>query len=220
MGSKAPENPNARPPLVVKTSPLEEDFLVGSSVLGAGINGKVVECTDRRSGNKCALKVIRDCVESRREVELQWKASSCPQVVSLVAVYQKTEYTSHSMSKKLLVVMECMEGGELFDRISIKDAFTEKEAALIMKEICQAVKYLHDMNIAHRDLKPENLLYVSREPGAQLKLGDFGFAKQTLDSVGLQSAKYTPYYAAPEVLGPAGRRYISMSSAFFFFAYF
>merc|ERR1712012_1178000 len=71
MGSKAPENPNARPPLVVKTSPLEEDFLVGSSVLGAGINGKVVECTDRRSGNKCALKVIRDCVESRREVGFQ-----------------------------------------------------------------------------------------------------------------------------------------------------
>jgi len=105
------------------------------------------------------------------------------------------------------VVMECMEGGELFDRISIKDAFTEKEAALIMKEICLAVKHLHDMNIAHRDLKPENLLYGSSEPGAQLKLGDFGFAKQTVDSVGLQSAKYTPYYAAPEVLGPVGRRY-------------
>merc|ERR1712038_2020307 len=99
MGSNGPDYPNARPPLVVKTTPLKEDFLVGSSVLGAGINGKVVECTERRSGNKCALKVIRDCAESRSEVELQWKASSCPQVVSLVAVYQKTEYTSHSMSK-------------------------------------------------------------------------------------------------------------------------
>ena len=51
MGSNAPDYPNARPPLVVKTSPLEEDFLVGSSVLGAGINGKVVECTDRRLGH-------------------------------------------------------------------------------------------------------------------------------------------------------------------------
>ena len=51
MGSNAQDYPNARPPLVVKTSPLEEDFLVGSSVLGAGINGKVVECTDRRLGH-------------------------------------------------------------------------------------------------------------------------------------------------------------------------
>lgn len=37
------------------------------------------------------------------------------------------------------------------------------EAAQIMREICLAVKYLHDMNIAHRDLKPENLLYT--KPG-------------------------------------------------------
>ena len=58
MGSNGPDYPNARPPLVVKTSPLEEDFLVGSSVLGAGINGKVVECTDRRLGHifaQCGL---------------------------------------------------------------------------------------------------------------------------------------------------------------------
>jgi len=31
-----------------------------------------------------------------------------------------------------------------------------------MKDICVAVKYLHDMNIAHRDLKPENLLYTEK----------------------------------------------------------
>ena len=51
MDSNAPDYLNPRPPLVVKTSPLEEDFLVGSSVLGAGINGKVLECTDRRLGH-------------------------------------------------------------------------------------------------------------------------------------------------------------------------
>lgn len=36
------------------------------------------------------------------------------------------------------------------------------EAAELMKDICIAVKYLHDMNIAHRDLKPENLLYSKK----------------------------------------------------------
>jgi len=76
-----------------------------------------------------------------------------------------------------------------------------------MREICLAVKHLHDMNIAHRDLKPENLLYSSKADGARLKLGDFGFAKECLDNSGLKSAKYTPYYAAPEVLGPVGRQY-------------
>ena len=36
------------------------------------------------------------------------------------------------------------------------------EAAEIVKDICVAVKFLHDMNIAHRDLKPENLLYTRK----------------------------------------------------------
>lgn len=58
-----------------------------------------------------------------------------------------------------------MEGGELFQRIQDRQegAFTEREAAQIMHEICLALLYLHDRNIAHRDLKPENLLYTTPE---------------------------------------------------------
>ena len=72
-----------------------------------------------------------------------------------------------------------------------------------MKDICIAVKFLHDMNIAHRDLKPENLLYSRKDALGVLKLTDFGFAKET-HSRGdtLQTPCYTPYYVAPEVLGP------------------
>ncbi|KAH0820289.1 hypothetical protein GEV33_002501 [Tenebrio molitor] len=97
-----------------------------------------------------------------------------------------------------------MEGGELFQRIQDKPdgAFTEREAAQIMHEICIAVKYLHDNNIAHRDLKPENLLYSKKGTYGVLKLTDFGFAKETLSKDTLQTPCYTPYYVAPEVLGP------------------
>jgi mitogen-activated protein kinase-activated protein kinase 2 len=55
-----------------------------------------------------------------------------------------------------------MQGGELFQRIQEKQAFNEREAAELMKDICVAVKYLHDMDTAHRDLKPENLLYSTK----------------------------------------------------------
>jgi mitogen-activated protein kinase-activated protein kinase 2 len=68
-----------------------------------------------------------------------------------------------------------MEGGELFNRIQDRKSFNERgnfskvckvfilsaEAAEIVKDICLAVKFLHDMNVAHRDLKPENLLYTT-----------------------------------------------------------
>jgi len=99
-----------------------------------------------------------------------------------------------------------MEGGELFARIQHRahNAFTEREAASIMYEICSAVRHLHHLSVAHRDIKPENLLYS--KPGAEgvLKLTDFGFAKKTEASAvrPLETPCYTPYYAAPEVLGP------------------
>lgn len=102
-------------------------------------------------------------------------------------------------------MLRSMEGGELFQRIQDRQEtapFTEREAAQIMHEICVAVKYLHDLNMAHRDLKPENLLYTSASPAATLKLTDFGFAKETHTKDTLQTPCYTPYYVAPEVLGP------------------
>lgn len=68
------------------------------------------------------------------------------------------------------------------------------EAAQIMHEICIAVKYLHDNDIAHRDLKPENLLYSKKGTFGVLKLTDFGFAKETLVKDTLQTPCYTPYY--------------------------
>lgn len=75
------------------------------------------------------------------------------------------------------------------------------EAAEIMRDIGTAIQFLHSRNIAHRDVKPENLLYTSKDKDAVLKLTDFGFAKETTQNA-LQTPCYTPYYVAPEVLGP------------------
>ncbi len=73
-----------------------------------------------------------------------------------------------------------------------------------MFEICKAVLHLHRTDIAHRDIKPENLLYSCGGTEGILKLTDFGFAKKTDTNAvkPLETPCYTPYYAAPEVLGP------------------
>eukprot|EP00092_Neocalanus_flemingeri_P040280 GFUD01043874.1.p1 GENE.GFUD01043874.1~~GFUD01043874.1.p1 ORF type:complete len:388 (+),score=102.30 GFUD01043874.1:56-1219(+) len=188
--------------MTVKNNPITDDYKISSNVLGLGINGKVVECFDN-SGEKFALKVLKDNVKSRREIDLHWRASGCRHIVNIKDVYENT----YNGQRCLLVVMECMEGGELFNRIQERTAFNEREAAEIVKDICIAVKFLHDMNIAHRDLKPENLLYTRKGNSLAdnlgvLKLTDFGFAKETLTRDTLQTPCYTPYYVAPEVLGP------------------
>jgi len=192
--------------LTVKTTPVTNDYQISNNVLGLGISGKVVECYRKpqsqggsaRPGDKCALKVLKDSPKARREIELHWKATNCLHIVNIHDVYENT----YNGQKCLLVVMEGMMGGELFQRIQEKQAFTEREAAELMKDICIAVKYIHDMGMAHRDLKPENLLYSNKEITGVIKLTDFGFAKETLDQNTLQTPCYTPYYVAPEVLDP------------------
>ncbi|XP_011312553.1 MAP kinase-activated protein kinase 2 [Fopius arisanus] len=185
---------------IPRESPISDDYEISNQVLGLGINGKVVQCYDKVTRQKYALKVLHDCVKARREVELHWRASNCKHIVQVKEVYEN----AYSGNKCLLVIMECMEGGELFQRIQDRQdgAFTEREAAEIMFEISIAVKHLHDMNIAHRDLKPENLLYSRSDHTGILKLTDFGFAKETHVKDTLQTPCYTPYYVAPEVLGP------------------
>lgn len=186
----------------VQTHPVTQDYRISRQVLGVGINGKVVECVHRKTGHKFALKVLRDVPKARREVELHYVACQHKHIVRIYDVYENT----YNQVKCLLVVMECMEGGELFSRIQqrAQSAFTEREAAQIMYEICSAVQHLHSMNIAHRDIKPENLLYSCDGPSGILKLTDFGFAKHVSNSEvkPLETPCYTPYYAAPEVLGP------------------
>lgn len=185
-------------PVQYKTNNLTEDYKISSNVLGLGISGKVLSCTEIKTGEKCALKILEDTPKSRREVDLHWRASGCKHIVNIKDVY----LNQHKHKSCLMVVMECMEGGELFNRIQEKKSFTEKEAAEIMKDICLAVKFLHDNNIAHRDLKPENLLYTRKDSSGVLKLTDFGFAKETMIKDTLKTPCYTPYYVAPEVLGP------------------
>ncbi|XP_018022997.1 MAP kinase-activated protein kinase 2 [Hyalella azteca] len=186
--------------LKAKTHPILQDYIISSTVLGLGINGKVVECYSKQGQRKYALKVLRDCAKARREVELHSRASQCRHVVSIIDLYENV----YNNTKCLLVVMECMEGGELFQRIQDRAdvAFTEREAATVVRDIASSLHHLHMLNIAHRDLKPENLLYTSQDENAVLKLTDFGFAKETFSKESLQTPCYTPYYVAPEVLGP------------------
>jgi serine/threonine protein kinase len=74
------------------------------------------------------------------------------------------------------LVMEKMDGGDVFDRILKKKKYTEKDAQGLARFLLEAVAYLHERGICHRDLKPQNLLLKSKEDDADIKVAGFGFA--------------------------------------------
>lgn len=76
------------------------------------------------------------------------------------------------------IVTEICEGGELYERISNLNHFSENNAAYVVKQLLQAVAHIHMKNIVHRDMKPENVLMVSKDStNFDIKLADFGFAR-------------------------------------------
>jgi calcium/calmodulin-dependent protein kinase I len=118
---------------------------------------------------------------------------------------------------KYYIVTQLATGGELFDRICEQGRFTEKDASQTIRQVLEAVDYLHDNNVVHRgqwqnmiwrsdltfgvDLKPENLLYLTSDSKSDLVLADFGIAKM-LDSKDevLTTMAGSFGYAAPEVM--------------------
>ena len=186
-----------------KTTPVENDYdILWEKKLGTGINGAVIECRERATGARRALKFLRVRKESRREIALHFACSAHDNVVSVFAAYdnvmRRGPRDTGPPARVLLLVMELMEGGELFDRVIKKGSLTEREASAVMRQVVEALSFCHRRSIAHRDLKPENLLYASEDEGALLKLSDFGFAK--VDRGDLTTAVYTPYYVAPQIL--------------------
>ncbi len=79
-------------------------------------------------------------------------------------------------------------------------AFTERNAAVIMKQVLSAIGYCHSMRIVHRDIKPQNILFENDDPNSQVKIIDFATSQQFDPASKMRNRIGTPYYIAPEVL--------------------
>ncbi len=73
--------------------------------------------------------------------------------------------------------MDLCSGGELFEKISAVGSFTERDAAVLFKQMMNAVNYCCTKKICHKDLKPENFMFSNKSPDATLKLIDFGLSQ-------------------------------------------
>ena len=97
------------------------------------------------------------------------------------------------------MIFQLLEGGELFDRVLKKKKYDERESAIVMKQLLEALIYLENKGIIHRDLKLENILLVNREDNCLIKLADFGLSVN-LEHLDPKVRCGTPGYVAPEII--------------------
>ena len=98
-------------------------------------------------------------------------------------------------------MLELSREGSLFDRLKIEKKFSEKLTAKFMRDILEAMDYLHNQTppIIHRDLKPENLLIFQND---KIKVTDFGWSAHNVDVRNTFCG--TQEYLAPEMINGTG----------------
>ena len=99
--------------------------------------------------------------------------------------------------------MELVTGGELFERLVKQGPYSEKEASRLMRQMAEAIAYLHSQGVCHRDLKPENLLLSEPDGDGEItvKLCDFGLSVALGQEDNLLEKQGTWAYWAPEMFG-------------------
>jgi calcium/calmodulin-dependent protein kinase I len=103
-------------------------------------------------------------------------------------------------NKCFYLCVELARGGDLFDRVSKKKKYTEKDAQQFCRTVLSALKHCHDQHIVHRDLKPENFMLRSADNDHDILLVDFGLAAEDRDVFRLKGEVGTTSYMAPEII--------------------
>nr|XP_010296726.1 PREDICTED: myosin light chain kinase 3 [Balearica regulorum gibbericeps] len=165
-------------------------------VLGGGRFGQVHKCTEISTGLNLAAKIIKvKGAKEREEVKNEINVMNQLNHVNLIQLYDAFEAKNN-----ITLIMEYLDGGELFDRITDENYnLTELDAILFTRQICEGVHYLHQHYILHLDLKPENILCVNHT-GNQIKIIDFGLARRYKPREKLKVNFGTPEFLAPEVV--------------------
>uniref|UniRef100_A0A8C9VLV8 non-specific serine/threonine protein kinase n=1 Tax=Scleropages formosus TaxID=113540 RepID=A0A8C9VLV8_SCLFO len=180
-----------------------EDFYEIGEELGSGQFAIVKRCREKSTGQDFAGKFIkkRQSRASRRGVrreEIEREVGILqhiqhPNIITLHDIYENRT--------DVVLILELVSGGELFDFLAQKESLSEEEATQFIKQILDGVHYLHSRKIAHFDLKPENIMLLDKNvPLPRIKLIDFGLAHKIEDGVEFKNIFGTPEFVAPEIV--------------------
>jgi MAP/microtubule affinity-regulating kinase len=174
------------------------DFYKYGRLIGQGAFGKVNLGLNVLTGRVVAIKSfnksnLNSNSENMKKIVYEtnlMKKLNHPNITKILELFEEKEY--------ILIIMEYINGGNLFSFLKKHRTVSEKTAKLLYKQIILGIKYMHEQNIVHRDIKLENILI---DLNNNIKICDFGIGRvlsspdqPLFDQCG------TPMYIAPEIL--------------------
>ncbi|NXX41257.1 MYLK2 kinase, partial [Tricholaema leucomelas] len=192
-----PPAPFAHRIVTLRSATVSSQFNLDSKdILGGGKFGEVHTCTEKQTGLKLAAKVIRkQGAKDKEMVLLEIDVMNQLNHHNLIQLYDAIE-----TPREIILFMEFIEGGELFERIIDDDYhLTEVDCMVFVRQICEGIRFMHHMRVLHLDLKPENILCVAAV-GHMVKIIDFGLARRYNPQEKLKVNFGTPEFLSPEVV--------------------
>uniref|UniRef100_A0A671LQK1 Myosin light chain kinase, smooth muscle n=1 Tax=Sinocyclocheilus anshuiensis TaxID=1608454 RepID=A0A671LQK1_9TELE len=182
--------------VVIKKDCSVKDFYNIEDRLGTGKFGQVFKLVEKSTKKVWAGKFIKAFSQKEKENVRQeigiMNSLHHPKLVQCVDAFEG--------KSDLVMVLEMISGGELFERIVDEDfELTEREVIKYMLQIIDGVQFIHKQGIVHLDLKPENIMCINKT-GSKIKLIDFGLARRLEHSGSLKVLFGTPEFVAPEVI--------------------
>ncbi|XP_065220483.1 twitchin isoform X27 [Planococcus citri] len=164
--------------------------------IGTGAFGVVHRCREKKTGNIFAAKFIpvahnleRDLI--RKEIDIMNQLHH-PKLINLHDAFEDED--------EMVLIFEFLSGGELFERITTEGyVMSEAEVINYMRQICEAIKHMHERNIIHLDIKPENIMCQTKY-STDVKLIDFGLATKLDPNEVVKISTGTAEFAAPEIV--------------------
>ncbi|XP_069671150.1 ovarian-specific serine/threonine-protein kinase Lok-like [Periplaneta americana] len=189
----------ARSNVINETLPevLRERYLK-SYTLGVGGFGKVSLIFDKNTGKRFAMKTVKKHPYLIKYAYTEAEILNRIRHPCIIQYEGVVNTDSH-----MFIVLEYMEGGDLFSRVHPVRMLQEADIKLIFYQLVHAIQYLHEHKIVHRDLKPHNILLSSKNSETLIKLADFGISKILKPGAVMATRIGTPQFLAPEILDNA-----------------
>jgi len=188
---------------------MREELVAGRyrllSPLGRGAMSAVWEADDLELARRVAVKTLAPSAD-RQRFEREAHAVAALSHENIVELYDYGESEGRPF-----MVLECLQGGSLEDRLAAAQPLPDDETRRIARDVAAGLAHAHERGLVHRDLKPANILFDGE---GRAKIADFGIARMrgtgTLTETGtvLGTASYlSPEQATGAVAGPASDVY-------------
>ena len=175
-------------------------YILGKT-LGIGSTGRVKLGIHYKSKHRVAIKIVPKFPNKKGKTDQNTYFKKLEREITIMKLIRHDNIMSlhdvYETKDELFLVMELIEGGELFDYLVKKGKLVESEARKFFQQMLLGLDFCHRHLICHRDLKPENLLLDSQ---GNIKIADFGMARFQHNGRQLETSCGSPHYASPEII--------------------